>query len=125
MLPARLVEQLGLREQGTVWVRYADEREEERTTAGPVTVRIGQPAMTIDCIVGPRDSEQLVGEILLEALELTAQRLEAVRGPRLTVLSSYMRRELIPVGIPADHVSVVRSRRPRSRPPGARRGLSR
>ena len=58
-------------------------------------------------------------------LELTAQRLEAVRGPRLTVLSSYMRRELIPVGIPADHVSVVRSRRPRSRPPGARRGLSR
>ena len=38
-------------------------------------------------------------------LELTAQRLEAVRGPRLTVLSSYMRRELIQVGIPADHVS--------------------
>ncbi len=40
-------------------------------------------------------------------LELTAQRLEAVRGLRLTVLSSYMRRELIQAGIPADHVSVV------------------
>ena len=58
-------------------------------------------------------------------LELTAQRPEAVRRLRLTVLSSYMRRELIQVGVPADHVSVVRSRRPRSRAPGARRGLSR
>ena len=57
-------------------------------------------------------------------LELTAQRLEAVRRLRLTVLSSFMPRELIQAGIPADHVSVVRSRRPRSRVPGARRGLS-
>ena len=40
-------------------------------------------------------------------LALTAQRLEAVRRLRLTVLSSYMRRELIQVGIPADRVSVV------------------
>ena len=40
-------------------------------------------------------------------LELTAQRLEAVRSLRLTVLSSYMKRELIQVGIPAGHVSVV------------------
>ena len=58
-------------------------------------------------------------------LELTAQRLEAVRCLRLTVLSSSMPRELIQMGIPADHVSVVRSRRPRSRAPGARRDLSR
>ena len=57
-------------------------------------------------------------------LKLTAQRLEAVRRLRLTVLSSFMPRELIQAGIPADHVSVVRSRRPRSRVPGARRGLS-
>ena len=40
-------------------------------------------------------------------LELTAQRLEAVRRLRLTVLSSYMRRELIQAGVAADHVSVV------------------
>ena len=40
-------------------------------------------------------------------LELTAERLEAVKQLRLTVLSSYMKRELVQAGIPADHVAVV------------------
>ncbi len=40
-------------------------------------------------------------------LELTAQRLAAVRSLRLTVLSSYMQRELIQVGVPAARVAVV------------------
>ena len=40
-------------------------------------------------------------------LQLTAQRLEPVRRLRLTVLSSYMKRELTQVGIPADQVTVV------------------
>ena len=40
-------------------------------------------------------------------LELTAERLKAVRSLRLTVLSSYMKRELIQVGIPAGRISVV------------------
>ena len=40
-------------------------------------------------------------------LELTAQRLESVRRLRSTVLSSYMKRELIQVGVPADRVTVV------------------
>ena len=40
-------------------------------------------------------------------LELTVQRLESVRRLRLTVLSSYMKRELTQVGIPADQVTVV------------------
>ena len=40
-------------------------------------------------------------------LELTAERLEAVRRLRLTVLSSYMKRELMQVGIPAGRISVV------------------
>ena len=40
-------------------------------------------------------------------LELTVERLEAVRGLRLTVLSSYMKRELVQAGIAAAHVAVV------------------
>ncbi len=40
-------------------------------------------------------------------LELTAQRLESVRRLRLTVLSSYMKRELTQVGVPAGQVTVV------------------
>ena len=40
-------------------------------------------------------------------LELTADRLEAVRRLRLTVLSAYMKRELVQAGISEDRVSVV------------------
>ena len=35
------VERLGLDQQGTAVVTYADERQDERPVAGPVTVRIG------------------------------------------------------------------------------------
>ena len=41
------------------------------------------------------------------ALELTAERLESLKRMRLTVLSSYMKRELIQVGVPAERVTVV------------------
>ena len=40
-------------------------------------------------------------------LALTAQRLESVRRLRVTVLSSYMKRELTQVGVPADQITVV------------------
>ena len=40
-------------------------------------------------------------------LALTAQRLESVRRLRVTVLSSYMKRELTQVGVPANQVTVV------------------
>ena len=40
-------------------------------------------------------------------LELTAERLEAVKSLRLVVLSSYMKRELVHVGVPASRISVV------------------
>ena len=45
------------------------------------------------------------------SLELTRERLEALKRMRLTVLSSYMRRELIQAGVAAERVAVV--------PPGA------
>ena len=40
-------------------------------------------------------------------LELTAERLDAVRNLRLTVLSDYMKRELVQVGVPAARITVV------------------
>ena len=39
--------------------------------------------------------------------ELTAQRLESLRRLRVTVLSSYVKRELIQVGVPADRITVI------------------
>ena len=40
-------------------------------------------------------------------LELTSERLDAVRNLRLTVLSDYMKRELVQVGVPAARITVV------------------
>ena len=40
-------------------------------------------------------------------LELTAERLDAVRSLRLTVLSSYMKRELVQAGVAAARISVI------------------
>lgn len=42
-----------------------------------------------------------------DTLALTAERLAALKRLRLTVLSSYMRRELVQVGVPAQRVTVV------------------
>ena len=72
MLPQNVVERLGLRNRGTAFVSYADERRDERPLAGPVSVRIGNRTMVTDCIVGPPLSEPLIGQVVLERLDLIA-----------------------------------------------------
>ena len=39
---------------------------------GPVTVRIGNRAMVTHCVVGPPLSEPLIGQVVLETLDLIA-----------------------------------------------------
>ena len=82
VLPQNVVERLGLDQQGTVVVTYADERKEERPLAGPVTVRIGNRSLNTDCIVGPPLSEALIGQIVLEALDLIADCTNRTLAPR-------------------------------------------
>lgn len=72
VLPQDVVHKLGLTEQRTVLVRYADERTEERPVAEIVTLTIGDRTMTTECIVGPPLSEPLIGQIVLERLDLLA-----------------------------------------------------
>lgn len=72
VLPQNVVEKLGLKNRRTVIVSYADERKEERPVAGPLTIRLGDRFMTTDCIVGPPLSEPLIGQIVLEELDLLA-----------------------------------------------------
>jgi hypothetical protein len=68
--PQDLVESLGLRIHGKVIVAYADERREERHVAGVVTVRVGTRSTDVDCVVGPPGSEPLLGQVVLEQLDL-------------------------------------------------------
>lgn len=70
MLPQDLVERLGLRELRRAVVTYADDRKEERPIAGIVTVRVGDRAADVNCVVGPPDSAPLLGQSPLEETDL-------------------------------------------------------
>lgn len=82
VLPQNVVERLGLQILRTVVVAYADERKEERPVAGPLTIHIGNRFMSTDCIVGPPLSEALIGQIVLEALDLLADCTKRTLTPR-------------------------------------------
>lgn len=72
VLPQDVVEALGseqLAGNGRQFA-YADERREERPLAGVVTVRTAGRSTSVTCVVGPPASEPLIGQIVLEALDL-------------------------------------------------------
>ena len=70
VLPQDQVEALGLLEIGKIVVRYADERKEERPVAGIVNVKVGNRMTDVDCVVGPPNSEPLLGQEILGVLDL-------------------------------------------------------
>ncbi len=82
MLPQDVVEKLGLKTRRTVVVTYADERKEERPVAGPLTIRIGDRFMSTDCIIGPPLSEALIGQVVMEELDLIADCAKRTLTPR-------------------------------------------
>ena len=82
VLPQNVVERLGLEQRGAAFVTYADERMEERPLAGPVTVRIGNRSVSMDCVVGPPLSEPLLGQVVLETLDLIADCTNDTLTPR-------------------------------------------
>ena len=82
VLPEDVVGHLGLRTRREVTVVYANEYREIRQVAGPVTVQIGNRFMNADCIIGPPSSEPLIGQIVLEALDLVADCGNRTLAPR-------------------------------------------
>ena len=82
VLPQDLAEALGLREVGKAIVTYADERKEERPLAGIVTVRVGDRSTSINCVVGPPNSEPLLGHVVLETMDLLVDPVQQRLVPR-------------------------------------------
>jgi len=82
MLPQDVVDVLGLLTDRTVIVAYADERKEERPVAGPVRITVAGRSMTTECVVGPPLSEPLIGQIILEELDLLADCQRKTLTPR-------------------------------------------
>ena len=82
MLPQDMVEMLGLPVWRKVIVAYADERKEARDVAGRIRIGLGDRFMFTDCIVGPPLCEPLIGQIILEALDLIVDPGKQTIGPR-------------------------------------------
>ena len=82
VLPEEIATALGLRRAGTKTVVYADERRERRPVAGPVRIGIADLTTELQCIVGRRGTEVLVGQMVLEALDLVADCTNRTVAPR-------------------------------------------
>lgn len=81
-LPQDETEKLGLTPKKRVVVTYADERKEERWIANGLEITIGDRSMVTDCIIGPPLCEPLIGQLVLEELDLIVDASRKTIGPR-------------------------------------------
>jgi len=70
LLPEDEADKLHLIRGEKVIVTYADERKEELPTGMGVEVMIGDRTVVTDCIIGPPLCEPLIGQIVLEEMDL-------------------------------------------------------
>jgi clan AA aspartic protease len=91
VLPQNVVDDLGLRKMREVRVRYANNTSEVKSLYGVVTVEIQGRAGEFDVLAEPEGSPALVGQIILEQLDLiidpTARKvLPNPRSPEMPVV---------------------------------------
>lgn len=72
LLPQDLVEALGLDRMGKTIATLADESRVELEQAGMVSVTIAGRTWNTDCLVGPPGCQPLIGQLVLERLDLVA-----------------------------------------------------
>ena len=70
LLPQDLVDFLGLKVIDRVIVQLANDQKIELDLAGAITLTAAGRSMVTDCLVGPPGCEALVGQIVLERLDL-------------------------------------------------------
>ena len=81
-LPQDVVDELGLDEVGSISARYADGRSEPLPVAGPLTIQIGDRSMPTNCIVVPSGADALIGQVVMEFLDLIADCTRQTLTPR-------------------------------------------
>ncbi len=82
LLPQDVVEALGLPLDGKIIVTLANEEKIELPRARFLSLTIGDRQMDTDCLVGPPRSEPLVGQLVLERLDLIVDNVKRVLSPR-------------------------------------------
>jgi len=70
LLPEDEVDKLGLMRGNKVIVTYADERKEELSTGRGLEITLLNRTMVTDCVIGPPLCEPLIGQLVLEELDL-------------------------------------------------------
>ncbi|MBI4237167.1 MAG: retroviral-like aspartic protease family protein [Deltaproteobacteria bacterium] len=78
LLPEDLVDALGLERNGKVVVALANDQKIELPVALPLSLSIGNRSMVTDCLVGPPQCEALIGQIVLERLDLIVDPLKKI-----------------------------------------------
>ncbi|MBI3554272.1 MAG: aspartyl protease family protein [Elusimicrobia bacterium] len=82
LLPRDLVKRLGLRKFDKTTVALADEQRIELDRVGPLSLSIGNRRMVTDCLVGPPGCEPLIGQLVLESLDLIPDPARRTLTPR-------------------------------------------
>lgn len=82
LLPQDVVEALGLPLDGNIIVTLANEDRVELARARFLSLTIGGRQMDTDCLVGPPQCEPLVGQLVLERLDLIVDPIRRVISPR-------------------------------------------
>jgi len=82
MLPKDVVSKLGIPITGRALVTLANEQPDEMDIAGPLRVTIGDRKTHCDCLVGPILGEPLIGQLLLESLDLIVDPQRKLLMPR-------------------------------------------
>lgn len=81
-LPEDVVERLGVEIVDSGTVAHADGRRGELPIAGPLTVHIGDRWTFARCVVVPQDTDALVGQLVMNGLDLVADCRSQTLGPR-------------------------------------------
>lgn len=82
LLPQDIIETLGLEKSDKTIVTLANEQKIELDIAGTISLSIGNRGMKTDCLVGPPQCESLVGQLVLERLDLIIDPLKQTLTPR-------------------------------------------
>jgi hypothetical protein len=70
LLPEDLVKILGLSPMEPTIVQLANDQKVEMGRAGPLTLTVAGRTTHIDCLVGPPGCEMLIGQLVMEGLDL-------------------------------------------------------
>lgn len=81
-LPEDVVERLGVEVVGSAAFTYANGQRGDLPIAGPLAVRIGDRSMFTSCVVVPSSADALVGQVVMEQLDLVADCVKQTLGPR-------------------------------------------